>query len=163
MAALARLVPRSQLGQLRLIVSPRTLLRWQCPPYPAALDLSAPCSRAAWDREASAALVLEMARDNPGWGYRRTHGELAGLGYKLAPSTVWQILKDVGIDPVKEVLRPHTDRMRAVRIRTVRSPGTSRPPGADAGRSVGKVTAGVLLVWWARHSPQRDGRCSGPR
>ena len=40
-----------------------------------------------------------MARDNPGWGYRGIHGELAGLGYKLAPSTVWQILKDAGIDP----------------------------------------------------------------
>jgi putative transposase len=40
-----------------------------------------------------------MARDNPGWGYRRIHGELVGLGYKLAPSTVWQILKDAGIDP----------------------------------------------------------------
>jgi hypothetical protein len=45
------------------------------------------------------ALVLEMARDNPGWGYRRIHGELAGLGHKLDPSTVWQILKDAGIDP----------------------------------------------------------------
>ena len=45
------------------------------------------------------ALVLEMARDNPGWGYRRVHGELAGLGHKLAPSTVWQILKDAGIGP----------------------------------------------------------------
>ena len=38
-----------------------------------------------------------MARDNPGWGYRRIHGELAGLGYKLAPSTV--CLQDAGIDP----------------------------------------------------------------
>src|SRR5271167_2687633 len=28
MAALARLLPRDQLGQLRLIISPRTLLRW---------------------------------------------------------------------------------------------------------------------------------------
>jgi putative transposase len=45
------------------------------------------------------ALVLEMARDNPGWGYRRIHGELTGLGHQLAPSTVWQILKDAGIDP----------------------------------------------------------------
>jgi transposase InsO family protein len=44
-------------------------------------------------------LVLEMARDSPGWGYRRIHGELAGLGHKLAPSTVWRILKDAGIDP----------------------------------------------------------------
>jgi putative transposase len=29
-----------------------------------------------------------MAHDNPGWGYRRIHGELAVLGYNLAPSTV---------------------------------------------------------------------------
>jgi len=40
-----------------------------------------------------------MARDNPGGGYRRIHGELTGLGYKVAPSTVWQMLKDAGIDP----------------------------------------------------------------
>ena len=40
-----------------------------------------------------------MARDNSAWGYRRIHGELAGLGYKVAPSTVWKILKDAGIDP----------------------------------------------------------------
>ncbi len=45
------------------------------------------------------ALVLEMARDNRSWGYRRIHGELAGLGHKRAPSTVWQIPKDAGIDP----------------------------------------------------------------
>jgi hypothetical protein len=43
-----------------------------------------------------------MANDNPGWGYRRIHGELTGLGYKVAPSTVWQILKDAGIDPAPE-------------------------------------------------------------
>ncbi len=40
-----------------------------------------------------------MARDNPGWGYRRIHGELVGLGYTIAPSTVWKILKDGGVDP----------------------------------------------------------------
>jgi putative transposase len=99
MAALVRLLPRGQLGQLHLIISPRTLLRWHAHlvrrywTYP----------RRAPGRPRTAKpvrmLVLEMARDNPGWGYRRIHGELAGLGYKLAPSTVWQILKDAGIDP----------------------------------------------------------------
>jgi putative transposase len=45
------------------------------------------------------ALALEMARANQGWGHRRIHGELVGLGHKLAASTVWQMLKDAGIDP----------------------------------------------------------------
>jgi putative transposase len=99
LAALARLLSGSQLRQLRLIISPRTLLRWHT-------DLV----RRHWThprrspgRPGTAAsvraLVLEMARDNPGWGYRRIHGELAGLGHKLAPSTVWQILNDAGVDP----------------------------------------------------------------
>jgi hypothetical protein len=68
LAALARLLPRSQLCQLRLIISPRTLLRWHA-------DLV----RRHWTHPSRApgrprtvasvrALVLEMARDNPGWG-----------------------------------------------------------------------------------------------
>jgi putative transposase len=40
-----------------------------------------------------------MARENDSWGYRRIHGELAGLGIIVAPSTVWQILEDAGIGP----------------------------------------------------------------
>jgi hypothetical protein len=41
-----------------------------------------------------------MARENPTWGYRRIHSELAGLGHLLlAASTVWKILKSAGIDP----------------------------------------------------------------
>jgi putative transposase len=43
--------------------------------------------------------VLRLARENPTWGYRHIHGELLVLGIKIAASTVWQILKDAGIDP----------------------------------------------------------------
>ena len=99
LSALARLLPGSQLRRLRLVISPRTLLRWHS-------DLvrrhwAHPRRTPGRPRTAQTvrSLVLEMARENPSWGYRRIHGELAGLGYKLAPSTVWPILKDVGIDP----------------------------------------------------------------
>jgi putative transposase len=44
-------------------------------------------------------LVLRLAAENSCWGYRRIHGELAGLGYQIAASTVWSILKRAGIDP----------------------------------------------------------------
>jgi putative transposase len=85
LAALARVLPGSRLRQLRLAVSPRTLLRWH-----------AGLVRRKWayprrtpgrprTGQSVRALVLEMARGNPGWGYRRIHGELAGLGRKLAP------------------------------------------------------------------------------
>jgi putative transposase len=35
-----------------------------------------------------------MAAENPTWGYRRIHGELARLGYTVAPSTVWLLLTE---------------------------------------------------------------------
>ena len=99
LAALARLLPSSQLRQLYLIISPRTLLRWHAHLVRQRWTyLRRPPGRRKTAKPVRA-LVLEMARDNPGWGYRRIHGELTGLGYKLAPSTVWQILKEAGIDP----------------------------------------------------------------
>jgi len=52
--------------------------------------------RVVRDREQ---LVVRLATENPTWGYRRIHGELSGLGHRLAPSTVWAILKRHGIDP----------------------------------------------------------------
>jgi putative transposase len=99
LAALARLLPGSQLRRLRLIVSPRTLLRWHADLVRRHWTFPRRAPGRPRTGQSVRALVLEMARDNPGWGYRRIHGELAGLGYKLAPSTVWRILKDAGIDP----------------------------------------------------------------
>jgi putative transposase len=43
--------------------------------------------------------IVRLARENPTWGYRRIHGELARLGITIAASTVWTILKTAGMDP----------------------------------------------------------------
>ena len=46
--------------------------------------------------------MLRLARENSTWGYRRIHGELLVLGVKVAASTVWEILKEAGIDPAPQ-------------------------------------------------------------
>jgi putative transposase len=95
--ALARLLP-TQLRQLRL-VSPRTLLRWHA--QLVARRWTYPRRQPGRPSIAQSvrALILRIARENPTWGYRRIHGELIGLGHRVAASTVWKILKVAGIDP----------------------------------------------------------------
>lgn len=46
--------------------------------------------------------MLRLARENNSWGYRRIHGELLVCGVKVAASTVWEILREAGIDPAPE-------------------------------------------------------------
>jgi hypothetical protein len=99
LAALARLLPRHRLSQLRLIVSPRTLLRWHADLVRRRWADPAPHSRTA---PRCAGHPRAGARDGarqPGRGYRRIHGELTGLGHTVAPPAIWKILKDAGINP----------------------------------------------------------------
>jgi putative transposase len=80
------------------LVTPGTLLRWNRrltskhwtyphrqgrPPIDAAL----------------AQLIEGMARQNPGWGYKRIQGELLKAGQRVGASTICRILKQLGIPP----------------------------------------------------------------
>jgi transposase len=97
LAMLASVLPRRRWNAF--VVQPSTILGWHrrlvarswtCPHKRPGRPPTAP---------AIGRLVLRLAEENPTWGYRRIHGEMAGLGYQVAPSTVWEILKRAGIDP----------------------------------------------------------------
>jgi putative transposase len=100
LAALARMLPR-EVVRAR-IVTPAALLRWHRRlvarhwTYPPTAKLAAGRPRAA---AVIGELVVRLARENPMWGQRRIHGELVGLGYRVAPATVWNLLRDAGLDP----------------------------------------------------------------
>ncbi|MFD0655377.1 helix-turn-helix domain-containing protein [Streptomyces malaysiensis subsp. malaysiensis] len=115
MAALLRLVSKQQRTQMALLVTPRSVLRWHSRlvawkwTYPSRRPGRPPTP------ETLRQLVVRLARENPGWGYRRIHGELVGLRCDIAASTVWSILKEAGIDPSPQ----RTDRSWSVFLKTV--------------------------------------------
>jgi transposase len=97
LAALSRVLPRRAWGSF--LVTPATLLRWHRELV--ARRWTHPHRRPG--RPATPAeireLVVRLARENSGWGYRRIQGELVGLGIRIAASTVWKILREAGIEP----------------------------------------------------------------
>jgi transposase len=108
LAALVGVIPRSRRQGLRLLVTPDTMLRWHRDIVRrrwAVRSLRGRTGRPA-TRQNIKALVRRLARENPDWGYRRIHGELAGLGVKVAASTVWEILRTSGIEPARRRTRP---------------------------------------------------------
>jgi len=100
-AALLELIPRRPHASLRLIITPETVLRWRRDVLRrrwAAKSQHKRPGRPATHHNIIG-LVVRLARENPGWGYRRIHGELAGLGIRVAPSTVWEILTNARLPP----------------------------------------------------------------
>ncbi len=101
-------------------------------------------------------LAKRMARENPGWGDRRIHGELAILGLRVGASTVWSILRSQGLDP---------------------APGRSGPTWSQflEAQATGIVACNLFYVGTirpapfvrvlhgrARHPPRPDSRRDGP-
>jgi putative transposase len=116
LAALLHHLPAEVLRRLRLLVRPDTILRWHrdlITRRHAARSKPRRASRPPTVRSIRA-LVLRLVRENPSWGYRRVHGELLVLGVKVAASTVWEILKEAGIDPAPERAVPDPGQGRQV-------------------------------------------------
>ena len=104
LAALLHRLPPEVVRRLQLLVRPDTILRWHRDLIARRHAARSTPKRPGRPRTVRSirVLVLHLVRENPSWGYRRVHGELLVLGVKVAASTVWQILKDAGIDPAPE-------------------------------------------------------------
>jgi putative transposase len=99
LAALAQLIPRRRWAGV-FPVTPATLLAWHRGLVAGKYDTS---KRRKPGRppavRSGARLAVRLAKENPLWGYRRIHGELTKLGVRVAPSTIYEILRAAGIGP----------------------------------------------------------------
>jgi hypothetical protein len=92
---------RKHLNEVACIVKPETILAWYRRLIAHKFDGSKRGSYPGRPRVDSAieALILQMAKENSGWGYDRIAGALANLGHNVSDQTIGNIMKRNGITP----------------------------------------------------------------
>src|SRR6516162_5519611 len=120
LAEIAHCLRRMALEDVATIAKPDTILGWYRKLIANKFDgskLRRSIGRPKVDQEAER-LVLQMARENPSWGYDRIVGALANLGDRLSDQTVGNILRRHGLSPAskrkqtvswKDFIRSHRD------------------------------------------------------
>ena len=99
LAVLACLLPTPL--RMNRLVTPDTLLRWHWRLVRWRWTYPPKGGRPSIDAKV-AVLIEQMARENPSWGYKRTQGELLGLGYWVGASTVRRA--EAAADPVRAAM-----------------------------------------------------------
>jgi transposase InsO family protein len=97
LAAASRILPRERWGAF--LVRPETLLRWHRSLV--ARKWTRPHrrpGRPAIDQRVCK-LILQMARENPRWGYLRIKGELGKLGIRASATSIAMLLHRSGVGP----------------------------------------------------------------
>ena len=99
------------LGEVITIVQPGTLLKWHRQLVAKKWDYSKKKSvsrgRPATDSQIQS-LVIQFAKENPGWGYDRIAGALKNLGHLVCDQTIGNILKKQGLGTAPERARKTT-------------------------------------------------------
>jgi len=130
LAVKGKALGRRALQELATIVTPDTILRWHRELVAQKWDFSHLQKRIGRPRtrEEIVRLVVQMAKENPTWGYDRIQGALKNLGLRITDTTVGSILKEYGIEPApdrqrtttwKTFLRAHWEVLAAVDFATI--------------------------------------------
>ena len=146
LAIKGKILGRKMLDELATIVTPETILRWHRELVARHWDHSHRRKSAGRPPVAQeiVELVLQMAKENPTWGYDRIQGALANLGHPVSDRTVGNILKAHGIEPApgrrrqstwKTFLKAHWDVLASVDFTTI-----------EVWTKSGLVTCYLLLV-----------------
>ena len=101
LAEIGRRLGRKGLAKVALVAKPETILGWFRKLVAQKFDGSKYRSYPGRPRIAAEveALIVQMARENSGWGYDRIAGALANLGHEVSDQTVGNVLRRHGIAP----------------------------------------------------------------
>ncbi|MBM3286980.1 MAG: DDE-type integrase/transposase/recombinase [Candidatus Eisenbacteria bacterium] len=130
LAVKGKILGRKLLGEIGAAFSPDTILRWHRQLVAEKWDYSNRRQSVGRPRVRPEIvdLVLRMAREIPTWGYDRIQAALANLGHKISDTTVGNILREHGIEPVpdrkrrspwKGFLEAHWDVLGAIDFTTI--------------------------------------------
>ncbi len=146
LAGIGKRLGRKALKEVAQIVRPETILAWHRKRVAQKFDGSK--NRSAVGRvttcEIVENLVLQLARENRSWGYRRIVGALSNLGQRVSHQTVANLLKRHGMEPAPErgkqmlwqdFIRSHTEVLAAADFFT-----------AEVWTAAGLMTYYVLVV-----------------
>ena len=94
---------RKMLEEVGRLFTPDTILRWHRQLVAQKWDYSDRRKMKLGRprlRQVIVELILRFAKENPTWGYDRIQSALANVGYHISDTTVGNILKGYGIEPV---------------------------------------------------------------
>jgi hypothetical protein len=104
LAEIGKRLGRMALAEVAQIVRPETILGWHRKLIAKKFDGSK--QRTSIGRPATGQtieeLVLQLARENRSWGYRRIVGALSNLGHEISHQTVANVLQPHGLAPAPE-------------------------------------------------------------
>lgn len=187
LAAAAAKLPRALLSQVGTLFSPETILKWHRELIARKYDGSERRGKrgpAPTKQRMIRELVIRMAKDNPGWGYGRMHGELRKLGFDVHWQTVRRVMLDLGLldDPYqppkqswKTFLSSHWESMAATDFFSVEAwtkAGLTRflvmfvidvPTRRVTIAGIHHTPNEEHMVQWARNLSAEDGFLAGKR